>query len=238
MDAVNGNLLVGSMDGTLLGNARVVPGMYGNTLYVDGQSGSRVDYRVHINGYFFDPDQCTQGITISFWLIFHDDQANYDIIFDTGACRRRSVGYCIVLVTGKNIRVLLLRRAGYRKYVLQSTPIHQWHYWSVTYNSDDVNVYINGCNSSPFAIEKYDSPRSEAHTENAEFHIGDWSGGGLAPHMSIDELMVWYEVLTVDQIWQLYVQGGRVWITLNAVKWVSNYMHSFHGMWLLILVLS
>ena len=209
MDAVNGNLLVGSMDGTLLGNARVVPGMYGNALYIDGQSGSRVDYGAPKNGCFFDPDHCTQGITISFWLIFHDVQTNYDNIFETGGCRPRAVGYCMALETGTNIRVLILRRAGYLVYRLPSTPVHQWHYWSVTYTGDDVNVYINGCNTAPFSIKKYEAPRNAAHTENANVHFGDWSGGGLAPHMTIDEMMVWYRVLTVDQIWQLYVQGGR-----------------------------
>ena len=218
MDAVNWNQLVGSMDGTLLGNARVVPGMHGNALYIDGQLGSRVDYGVHINGCFFDPDQCTEGITFSFWLMVHEDQVNYDIIFDNGGCRRWSVGYCVALVAGKSITVLVLHRAGYRRYVLPSTPIYQWHYWSVTYTRDDVNVFINGCNSAPFSVE-YNASRQNAHTEDAVFHIGDWSGGGLAPHMTIDELMIWNRVLTDDQIWQLYVQGGKVLITSDSVTY-------------------
>ena len=217
MDVVNGNLLVGPLDGTLLGNARVVPGMHGHALYIDGQTGSRVDYGMHKGGCFFDPDQCTEGITFSFWLMIHEDQGSFDIIFDNGGCWRWSVGYCIVLVTDKNIEVWVLRRAGYRKHVLPSMPIHQWHFWVVTYTSDDVNVYINGCNSAPFSIENV-TPRAQDLTESAEFHIGDWSGGGLAPHMTFDELMVWYKVLTVDQIWQLYVQGGRVWTITNTFE--------------------
>ena len=216
MDAVTGNLLFGSMAGTLLGNARVEPGMYGNALYIDGQTGSRVDYGAHKDGCFFDPDQCIEGITFSFWLMIHEDEAVFDIIFDSGGCRAMSVGYCVILKTGKTIEVRVLRRAGYRKHVLPSTPIRQWHSWLVTHTSSDISVYINGCNTVPFAIES-DSPRVAAHTEDADFHIGDWSGGGLAPHMTIDELMIWYKVLTVDQIWQLYVQGGMVWNTMMSL---------------------
>ena len=148
--------------------------------------------------------------------MIHEDEAVFDIIFDSGGCRAMSVGYCVILKTGKTIEVRVLRRAGYRKHVLPSTPIRQWHYWLVTHTSNDISVYINGCNTVPFAIES-DSPRVAAHTEDADFHIGDWSGGGLAPHMTIDELMIWYKVLTVDQIWQLYVQGGMVWNTMTSL---------------------
>ena len=154
--------------------------------------------------------------------MIHDDQATFDIIFDNGGCWRWSVGYCVVLSTDKIIEVWVLHQGGYRKYALPSTPIHQWHYWSVTYTHDDVNVFINGCNSAPFSIE-YDAPRREAHTQDAEFHIGDWSGGGLAPHVTIDELMIWNRVLTDDQIWQLYVQGGKVWITSNTIAASKEY---------------
>ena len=124
------------------------------------------------------------------------------------------------------IKLIIMHRAGMWSFILPSTPIHQWHYWSVTYTSDDVNVYINGCNTEPFSIKENKSPRAETHTEDAEFHTGDWYGGGLAPHVTIDEMMVWYRVLTADQI---YVQGGILLFTPSilqsqeSISWLNSF---------------
>ena len=215
MDVVIGNTLVFTLNGTLQGSARVVPGLYDKALYISGISGARVDYGVQSGSCFFDPDLCIQGITMSFWLMVHEIQdPQFDIIFDNGGCQGPTIGYCFYLKLG-DIKVSIKHRSGLRVYILPVTNVNQWHYVTLTYKADDENVYVNGCDSAPFSFS-YGTPRPEPYTSNYEFHLGDWSRGGFASYVTIDEMMVWYKSLTADQIWQLYVQGGRVWISIST----------------------
>ena len=67
MDEVVGNVLLGSLNGTMRSGATLVPGQAGNGLYFsDGES--RVEYGSHHSHCFHDPDVCSQGFTTTIWM--------------------------------------------------------------------------------------------------------------------------------------------------------------------------
>ena len=91
-------------------------------------------------------------------------------------------------------------------------PLSQWHLLVITYISGNINVYNNGFDSKPYAT-KQNIPRNQAYGDNAIFHLGDSPvfPSAFGARMAMDEWMVRYSVITTEEIWASYVQGGRIW---------------------------
>ena len=211
MDVADGDTLVGHLNGTLEGGVSMVTGVWGKALYIDGQPGSRVEYGIHTEGCFFDPDQCDQGITISLWLRFQGRPSVFGIILDNGGCRDGGVGFCMSVVNDVKFFTIKQRvQNAFYAFNINGYTDYQWHFVSFSNLNNDTKMYINGCKmTTEFAI--IEKPRKLPYNENSTFHIGDWSvGGGLAPHVAIDDLLVWYSALTAEEMWNLYMQAGHV----------------------------
>ena len=67
MDEITGNLVQGSMSGTLTAGASLVAARVGTGLYTDGLTGE-IDYGDHYTECCQNPDFCTQGITFAMWI--------------------------------------------------------------------------------------------------------------------------------------------------------------------------
>ena len=189
MEEARGSTLRGYIDGGLEGSARLVPG---SALYIDGQQGSRVGYGVHTHGCFFKPDQCNQGLTFSVWLMLKERLSAYELIIDNGGCRPKGVGYCLYVTSDNAIRVTTMKENGsYTRYI-PIPAVFEWHLFIITSIKGQIKMYIDGCDVEPYS-NAYNRPRSDPHTEDSQFHFGDWSAtGGKAAHFVLDELMVWY----------------------------------------------
>ena len=213
MDVAQGGTLKGYIDGSLEGSASLVPGFRGNALYIDGQQGSRVGYGVHTNGCFFVHDQCNQGITFSFWLMLKERLSAYKLIIDNGGCRRKGVGYCLYVSSDNTIRLATKDKNVHCFRKVPIPAVSEWHLFIITSINGQINMYIDGCDTEPYS-KASNKPRADNHTEDSQqFHIGDWAAlpsGGLAAHFVLDELMVWYQVLDKEDIWNFYLQGGLV----------------------------
>ena len=215
MDVINGNRVLGTLDGTLEGGVSLGAGIQGKAIYLDGLLGSRVNYGVHTasEGCFFDPGQCGQGITISLWVKLEEVFPAITLVsvLDNGGCRPQGIGFCMYSWTQGNVDFAAVDRFQAYIYSVKQPPISQWHLWVFTYISGDIKQYINGCGTEPYA-NKQVVGRNFPYAENAIFHLGDSpvTPGAYGPRSAIDELMVWYKVLTEEEIWALYVQGGQV----------------------------
>ena len=210
MDEAQGSTLKGYIDGYIEGSASLVSGFRGNALYIDGQQGSLVTYGVHANGCFFEPGQCTQGITFSFWLMLKERLSAYKLIIDNGACRPSGVGYCLYVSSDNTIRLATKDKNGHYFRKMPIPAVSEWHLFVITSINGQMKMYVDGCDTEPYS-KGSNKARSAPHTEDSQFHIGDWSAtGGKAAHFVIDELMVWYQVLDKEDIWNFYVQGGLI----------------------------
>ena len=142
----------------------MVPGMWGKALYIDGQPGSRVEYGVHTDGCFFDPDQCDQGITFSLWLRFQGRPSADNIIMDNGGCRPYGIGFCVSAVNDLKFFTIRQRSQNvFYAFNINGYTDYQWHIVSFTNVNDDTNIYIS-------MAAKY--PQSSPQLKNlATFHI-------------------------------------------------------------------
>ena len=213
IDVTNGNEVIGYLGGALEVGSHLSAGAHGNTLYFDGQMHSRIDYGVYTVGCFYDPIQCGQGITLSFWLMLHERTPDLDTIVNNGVYGFNGIGFCFYLFQDNNdynIGFGARDRTLSHVYSVPRPPAAQWNLFTITFINGDIKMYINGCDSQPYS-SGHIVPRPDPYTEDFTFHLGDWPiVGGTSSNVALDELMVWYRVLAVDEIWALYMQGGRV----------------------------
>ena len=212
MDVIERNILIGHLNGTLQGDPVILPGIRGNALYFDGLPGSRVVYGVHNEGCFFDPHQCDQGITLSIWLALHETSSRFQIIFDSGGCNKYGIGFCIYFDGSGLVDFIVRYKINEYAISVPEPTVFQWNLFTATFTNGEFAMFINGCNWESYCT-KSDGSRDDDYSQNTTFHMGDapWhSLPGYTPHVAIDELMIWYRVLTADEVWCFYVQGGRV----------------------------
>ena len=93
MNDATGNVLKGSLSGNTTGGAVLVPGQFGNGIYL-GNDDSLVEFGFHHSNCFYDPDMCSQGVTFAMW-IKRVPGAQNGYIFNTGGNYRTSKGNTI-----------------------------------------------------------------------------------------------------------------------------------------------
>ena len=94
LDVTQGNVVLGSLNGTLKRGATVIPGMIGNAIYIDGHL-AYVDFGTHTSGCFFDPSQCNSGMAVSFWLRIDSIISSFEVFVDNGGCDYEAIGFCV-----------------------------------------------------------------------------------------------------------------------------------------------
>ena len=67
MNEIIGNVLLGSLNGSVTGGVSLVPGQVGNALYMSDDTG-KVDLGFHQSQCFYNPDSCSQGVTFAMWI--------------------------------------------------------------------------------------------------------------------------------------------------------------------------
>ena len=90
MDQATGNIVQGTLSGTMTTGASIVAAQVGNGLYTDGQKG-HVDFGTHYTQCCHNPDMCAQGVTFAMW-IKRGRHADDGIIFESGGTEYRTKG--------------------------------------------------------------------------------------------------------------------------------------------------
>ena len=100
LDVTWGNMELGSLNGTLMHGATVIPGMFGNAIYIDGNT-AFVDFGIHTSGCFFNPNECDSGMTMSFWLRIHCIRSFFDTLVENGGCLFDAIWFCVWAKQGR-----------------------------------------------------------------------------------------------------------------------------------------
>ena len=87
-------MVLGSLNGTLMHGATIIPGMVGNAFYIDGNT-AYMDFGIHTSGCFFNPNECDSGMTVSFWLMIHSIRSSFDTLVENGGCLLDAIGFCV-----------------------------------------------------------------------------------------------------------------------------------------------
>ena len=211
MDITDNGVLLGDIPGTLHGGASTIPGKVGWALHTNGNN-QYVDYGVHLDRCFHNPDKCNGGITFALWLNVH---AYDSVILDTGAISSESFGYYIAITPRHSIKISVKDASTYHQYEAPQFPLNEWVYLVFTWPSNGglIHLYINGCdadatNGKGYA---YNLARFQDINKQIRFRVG---AGGIAAVSSanadIDELLFWDKVLQPLEVWQLFIDGGVV----------------------------
>ena len=202
-----GIVVQGSIPGTVISGATLTKGVVGQALKLDGIS-QYVDYGTHFDECFHMPDLCTDGVTFSFWVAMH----SVGIIFTTGN-HVNTMGFYAAYIGGK-LMLNTLNSTTWDRYVISDWPINQWRHVVLTWSSaDGLVLYINGCNADPGKSSGFAFTASRTMPNNLRFNIRIGKPPppfNIFAAMTLDEFLVWHEILSPKHVWQLYVQGGAV----------------------------
>ena len=200
MDLREGDVLIGSLNGTLMRDATVISGVVGNAAYIDG-SRAYIDFGAHTDGCFFVPSQCFSGMTMTFWLkVFATSMSPLEIFLNNGGCNWAAVGICIwgnppgISISIRN------ELGGYNSMMYHPSPM-EWSFISFTVKAGTVNIFMNGCYTSPADTTVW--TRVTALTTVMPLTIG--SGDLAVAHFAFDNIRIWYTELSHDEIWNLYI---------------------------------
>ena len=104
-------------------------------------------------------------------------------------------------------------------------PVFSWQ------KGSNIRAYINGCPDNT----THNQTRSEAMTDNYPLSIGlQWAGNQNTADMILDDLNVWYSVLSVNEMRRLYFYGDWVlwfvWLYKYRLGWSAD-KQNWHGTW-------
>ena len=210
--AVNG-LLLGDISGTLHGGASTIPGKFGSALHISGNH-QYVDYGLHLDKCYHNPDKCSCGITVALWLNVH---AYGSVILDTGATHAQAFGYYILINSDHSIKISVKDTPMYHQYQAPEFPLNEWVHLVFTWpsNAGLIHLYINGCDADATNRKRYayNLARYTSITRQSRITLGAGPDTPISyryANADVDELVFWERVLDPLEAWQLYVDGGVV----------------------------
>ena len=226
-DAVNG-LLLGDIPGTLHGGASTIPGKVGTALHIRGNN-QYVDYGLHLDKCYHNPDKCSGGITVALWLNVHTYGSD---ILDTGATHAQAFGYYMYINSDHSIKISVKDTSMYHQYQAPEFPLNEWVHLVFTWpsNAGLIHLYINGCDADATNRKRYayNLARYKGITRQSRITLGASPDAFMSyANADVDELIFWESVLDPLEAWQLYVDGGVVrdeWkhCTCNIQRVVDN----------------
>ena len=203
MEAIENGNLIGSINGTVVGDAGLVAGKLGLALYTNGVD-QYVDFGYQGDTCLGSTSLCARGRITAFWMLPADDSNGY--ILDTGR-----YGYDRVAIYVDNfILNVIIRYPGNAWSVTRALPsqpgwLHLVVSWQPCYG---IKLYTNG------ALMARDTVPSTTFTSGgmprlvlgaANSYIGKYK-------ITLDELRVWDTVMSDEEVLALYnVDVGRNW---------------------------
>ena len=198
---------------------RMVPGKVGSALRLEG---AELDYGRPNTECFYDVSLCTNGLSVSLWVKFYDRTLKPQMIIDGSGFYPETRGMSIYdSGTGQLGVTVFHDNTGYMGRALPTRFFHWQHIvftWKV---SIDILLYLNGCPTGKKPIQFPLPPKSQT----SNFKIGGNRFGGAAErgYIALDHVLMWYDVLTPEEVWQLYIQGGHVWLaTLDVTIFIAS----------------
>ena len=217
MDDIQGSVLQGTITGTVNGGADIVPGRVGGALHLNGID-QNVNFGPYTSACYHTFEECPDGVTWAMWLKL--EGGTFSVILDSGGSFSGATGYTlfkyetgslkIQVKTTTHLHILLLRHwePGYWVHLVFSLhPI------------TGASIYLNGCGVTDRAFV-YTVKTSSFNAVYRPFVLGSYTINLYYTAMDIDNLLIWYDILTSEEVLKLYLQGGVVWFWWNRCTWM------------------
>ena len=121
-------------------------------------------------------------------------------------------GYYIRITYAQQLRISVKWTARHNYYEPDvQWAADQWSHVTFTWAAEDgIRAYFNGCDMDANDSKGYAYPtvRYEEVSRVSTFFLGAGSIRDTIAGTTMDELCIWHELLSSNQIWQFYTQGG------------------------------
>ena len=207
MEKFVGGVLSGSVPGTITGDIKLIRGVRGQALYVNGIN-QRVDLGNQRHNCMGNLTMCTKGIAVAMWLRMHkyDDPGYYndEYYFSNGGHTMKSIGIALLMRQKKLLAMFRTETRLWEIYYNNGFSLHTWYHvvlvWSATSGG---YVYINGALGSH---NQQGQPLDSNLNGNVyvNFVLGDANDNppNNPGEMTLDELRIWDTVGLNKQYWQ------------------------------------
>ncbi len=204
MDSLTGATLTGtSVSGTVFGNPSIVTGFHGNALTFDGVD-DYVEFNISPATCLTDIRMCTEGLTISLW-IFPFDTSQYSVIFTTiSAGDTNYVGFHLLYTSSG---LFIRYRTDSHHWQCQSNQMHagKWSHITVVWSNNGASI-IDIYHNAVVRPACTSVPHSTVNVPEG-FRIGADYSGSMHLDASLDEMYLFQNVLSADQVHRLYRSG-------------------------------
>ena len=215
MDKLSGGLLLGSVDGSLIGGVQLVGGKKGKAIYTNGldQWVNLGNQRANCMG---NIENCNQGFVMIMWLRIHryDDPGAYndEYYITNGGHTERSMGVAL-LMREKNIVVYFRTASKVWELTYDTVPtLDTWYHvtmtWSLRYGG---KIYINGMLGGEDNLGTNHVSNLDGNTHTTLLLGCDsTSPPDGAAQMTLDELRV-FDIEFIDMyVWLMYSTDAQL----------------------------
>ena len=211
MDILDGGMLLGDINGTVIGGVSLTKGFKGNGIDLDGNGAVHFKQR---DGCYANLEHCTQGMTFATWVIVYQDDG-YATLFDSGGTIKACVGHAVVMIMRRNVtRIVIKSTDSYLRleFPFSRSLLGQWTHFAYTWRKENssIHAFINGCDVGK-ENTLHRTTRTNAITDNCTVTFGTRSTKNQDIIMKdtirakVDETKFWYQVLPPEEIWKLYL---------------------------------
>ena len=210
MEQIVGGKLLGSVQGDLIGDVKLVPGKRGRALYVNGidQWVNLGNQRHNCRG---DLTKCSNGFVMAMWIQMHSNDGD-KYCLSNGGQTQGSIGVAILLREKKFQIIFRTVTQTWNVIYDKAVSLHTWYHMVLTWNIDSGGkVYINGIVVSH---DQHGSGSDNDQRPNASvnFILGNNNRGLRNPgEMTLDELRIWDALMDDQEILGLYATDAFPW---------------------------
>ena len=216
MEAFVDGVLSGSIPGTVIGDIKLIRGVRGHGLYLNGIS-QRVDLGNQRHSCLGNLNMCTKGVVMAMWLRMHkyDEPGNYndEYYFSNGGQTVNSMGIALLMRQKKLLAMFRTETRLWEVYYDNGLSLHSWYHVVLTWSATSGGyVYIDG------ALGGHNQ-QGQSLTSNRKgnayvnFVLGDANNNppNDPGEMTLDELRIWDAVADVLWVWRLYAADVFPW---------------------------
>ena len=208
MDGIQGSILLGTINGTINGGADIVPGRVGGALHLNGTD-QNVIFGPYISACYHTFQECPDGVTWAMWLKL--EGGTFSVILDSGGSFYGATGYTLFKYDTGSLKFHAKNKTHAHILLLRHWEPGYWvHFVFSVHPITGASMYLNGCRVTDRAFIYMVKP-SPFYAKYRPFVLGSYTTNLYYTAMDIDNLLIWYDILTHEDVLKFYLQGGVVW---------------------------
>ena len=206
MDDIQGSVLQGTITGTVNGGADIVPGRIGGSLHLNGRD-QNVNFGPYTSACYHTFQECSDGVTWAMWLEL--EGGTYSVILDSGGATSGATGYTLFQYVTGSLKLQAKNTTHVHNLQLQYWEPGYWvHLVFSLHPITGGTIHVNGCGVADKAFG-YMVRTTNFLAQYSPFALGSYATNWCYTAMDIDNLLIWYDVLTHEEVLKLYLQGGE-----------------------------